>query len=241
MDKAHAQFSFHTSKGFARCADYKRKIGRRRLWWRGYPQEIKKQTVWNVKVNTQARRCKRHGRGDATTVALYNKLYPNTMDNKKATIIIPEPLRKAVNPSMITGDQDFLICQISSSGEGIMWESAELHRELVGRLSQKLLRLHTCSDLHEYTASGLREMCSCGTNWNDLGSYCLPSEPCSQTMWASLMCFCAKPARLSLSCLQQWLKGTLLSTLKCLWPIGTVCYGVWVQEVAALAPYNEGK
>lgn len=54
------------------------------------------------------------------------------MDNKTAIIIIPEALWKAVNLSMITGDQDFLICQISSSGEGIMWESAELYRELVG-------------------------------------------------------------------------------------------------------------
>lgn len=51
---------------------------------------------------------------------LYNNLYPNTMDNKKAIIIMTEALRKAVNLSMIIEDQDFLICQISSSGEGIM-------------------------------------------------------------------------------------------------------------------------
>jgi len=53
----------------------------------------------------------------------------------KAVIIIPEPLKKLLNLSMTTEDQDFLICQISSSGEDIMWESAELRRELVGRRS----------------------------------------------------------------------------------------------------------
>ena len=158
----------------------------------------------------------------------------------KAVIIIPEPLKKLLNLSMTTEDQDFLICQISSSGEDIMWESAELRRELVGRRSLQsswgFTRVLTFTNTQH---PGLRETFSCGTS--NLGSYCLPSELYSQTMSASFIFFRAKSARLSLSHLQQWLKETLLNTLKCIWPICTICYGVWVQEVAGLAPYDEGK
>lgn len=75
------------------------------------------------------------GGGDATTVTLYNKLYLNTADNEKVIITMPEPLRKAANPSMIIKDEDFLICHISPPREGIMWESTELQRELAGRHS----------------------------------------------------------------------------------------------------------
>lgn len=85
------------------------------------------------------------------------------MDNKKASIIMTEPLRKAVNLSMIIEDQDFLICQILSSGEGIMWESAEVHRGVVGRhcrVPEASVVLTFMITQHR----GLREMCFCGAN-----------------------------------------------------------------------------
>lgn len=130
------------------------------------------------------------GRGDATTETLCNKLYLNITDNKKVIITVPEPLRKGANHSMITRDEDFLICHILFPKRR---HNVGKHRATDGTCGEtliaELLRLHAFLNFMNTQQPGLREMSSCGTNWNYSGSYSLPSEPCSQTMWESLLCF----------------------------------------------------
>lgn len=128
-------------------------------------------------------------RGDATTVTLYNKLYLNITDNAKVTITVPEPLRKGEPFHSYKGWgfsdlSHFILKRRHNVGK---------HRATEGTCGEtliaELLRVHAFPNFMNAHQPGLREMYSCGTNWNDLRSYWLPSEPCSQTMWESLLCF----------------------------------------------------
>lgn len=111
---------------------------------------------------------------------------------------MPETSRKAVNLSMISGHWYFLICHPQK--EGVKQQSTELHKMFEGKQALQSSWGPTFGlPFMNMQHPGLREMCSRGTRRNDLRSYCLPDEPCSQTMWASLMHSSAKPARLSLS------------------------------------------
>lgn len=57
-------------------------------------------------MSMQVKRYEQHGRGDAVTVVLYNTTKLNTVDNEKASIIVPDPAaRKAASLPMISGDQ----------------------------------------------------------------------------------------------------------------------------------------
>lgn len=67
-------------------------------------------------MSMQVKRCKQHGREDARTVMLYNTAKLNMIGNGKALIIVSDAARKAASLPMISGDQLFLVCQISSSG-----------------------------------------------------------------------------------------------------------------------------
>lgn len=162
------------------------------------------------------------GRGDATTVTLYSKLYLNIKGNKKVFITVPEPLRNEANLSTITRDEDFLISHISSPREGIMWERTSYRWDLWGDTNGRAPEASCFSELHEHTAARLEGNVLL---WNKLKLFreLLALKWAMLTDHVRILIMFPWIFRPDLVWANFRLKGTLLSTLKCICPIFTIC------------------